>query len=96
MAWRAALGTAIRDLRTQERRLQRELALVRAKILRLSSLGASGARGAVTRVRGMKANRLSAKGRAAIARAARKRWAKYRAQKRAGAQARAARKPEPR
>jgi len=77
MSWQASLNAAIRNLKTEEQNLQRDLTRVRQAI---SALGGVG-RGAAKRAgRGPGRRRLSAKGRQAIARAARKRWAKWRAQ----------------
>jgi hypothetical protein len=56
-------------LRKEERRLERELAALRSRIRNLS--GASPRRAGGTR-------KLSAKGRAAISRAAKRRWAAWR------------------
>lgn len=73
MAWQAALGKALGALRKEERRLERELRVLRAKLGSLSG----AARGRGTRRAG-RTRKLSAKGRAAISRAAKKRWAAWR------------------
>jgi hypothetical protein len=77
-SWEASLGSAIRDLEAEERRLEQDLERVRAA---LRALGAAAARGGG----GAGARRLSPEGREAIARAARKRWAEYRRQRNPGA-----------
>lgn len=77
MSWQSSLDTAIRNLRTEEQSLAHDLEKVREAIDRLSGLGSRSASG-----RGRspgKKRRLSAEGRAAISKAARKRWAKWRA-----------------
>jgi hypothetical protein len=73
MARQASLGRVLRALRQEEQRLERELRVLRVKIGSLA--GAARGRGArrVGRTR-----KLSAKGRAAISRAAKKRWAAWR------------------
>jgi hypothetical protein len=73
MAWQAALGKALGALRKEEQRLERELRVLRIKIASLA--GAARARGGRS-VAGTR--KLSAKGRAAISRAAKKRWAAWR------------------
>jgi hypothetical protein len=68
----------MRDLRVEEARAAKELDAIRTRIAQLSKIGGGGGGGAagktVKRV-------LSPAAREAIARAARKRWAKYRADK---------------
>jgi hypothetical protein len=82
MSWRASLDSAIRELRKEERFLQRNLDAVRARIDELTGLARSGpGRGRAVAGRPRR-NRLSPAGRAAIARAAKRRWAKYRAERR--------------
>jgi hypothetical protein len=76
MSWQASLNAAIRNLRTEEQNLERDLNRVREAIQALGGLGRGGQRTVATGRR----RQLSAKGRAAIARAARKRWAKWRAE----------------
>jgi hypothetical protein len=78
MSWQASLNTAIRNLRAEEQNLERNLERVRDAISALSGLGKGSKRGGAGRQR-----RLSAAGREAIARAARKRWAKWRAEQKA-------------
>ncbi len=66
MPWRAELKKAREDLRLRERRLRRRLAEVQRLISRLE------------RILGKKVHQLSPEGRAAISRAAKKRWREYR------------------
>jgi hypothetical protein len=73
MTWRASLNKAVGALRKEEQRLERELEALRGRIASLS--GAARSKG--TRV-AAGTRKLSAKGRAAIARAAKNRWAAYR------------------
>lgn len=73
MSWQSSLNAVVATLRKEEQRLERELADLRAKIRSLS--GATGGRG-MRKSPGKR--KLSAKGRAAIARAAKKRWAAWR------------------
>jgi hypothetical protein len=77
MSWQSSLNAAIRNLRAEEQSLERNLTRVREAISALGGLSRGGPKRA-PRAGGRR--RLSAKGRAAIARAARKRWAKWRAQ----------------
>jgi hypothetical protein len=79
MSWQAALARALRDLRREENRIVRELQGVKTRLTRLTALvggGAPSSRRPTTR-------KLSAEGRAAIVSAAKKRWARYRAERRA-------------
>jgi len=71
MSWQASLSKALGALRKEERRLERELESLRARIRSLS--GAGGGTRKAPGTRGM-----SAKGRLAISRAAKKRWAAWR------------------
>ena len=73
MSWQASLNKAIGDLRKEEQRLERELGILRQKLGSLS--GATRSKG--TR-KAPGARKMSAKGRAAISRAAKKRWAAWR------------------
>jgi hypothetical protein len=79
MAWQQSIQTAVRELRKEESSLQRQLSEVQARIRDLQGLQRSGG----SSVAGSKlgSRRLSAKGREAISRAAKKRWAKYRRQR---------------
>lgn len=79
MAWQASLNAAIRNLRAEEQSLERDLNRVRAAIQALGGVGRGGKRAAATGGTGRR-RQLSAAGREAIARAARKRWAKWRSE----------------
>ncbi len=82
MGWKASVQSAIRALKKDEQSLQKELRAVHAKIAELEQLARSGGPSGKTPARrGPQSNRLSAQGRAAISLAAKKRWAKYRSQK---------------
>jgi hypothetical protein len=74
MSWQASVNAAVSALRKAESDLEKQLEQVRGKIASLQGLGkgAAGKRGGK--------RRLSAAGREAIARAARRRWAEYRKQ----------------
>jgi hypothetical protein len=82
MTWQASLNTAIRNLRSEEQELERNLTRVREAIRALGGLNRAGSKRAPAA--GGTRRKLSPKGRAAIARAARKRWAKWRAQQAKG------------
>lgn len=74
MSWQSSIQAAVRLLQKEESKLERELALVRQKIRDLGGVrkgGRGGARGG--------RRRLSDAGRLAISRAAKRRWATYRA-----------------
>jgi hypothetical protein len=71
----------IRGLKREEQRLAHELTQVRQRIAALISMG--GRAGRTMKAKGSR--KLSPEGRAAIARAARKRWAEYRARQRKSA-----------
>jgi hypothetical protein len=73
MSWEASLRSVVVALRKEEQRLERELGDLRARIGTLSK--GSGGRG--TR-KAPRTRKMSAKGRAAISRAAKKRWAAWR------------------
>ncbi len=80
MSWQRSIQAAVRALRRDEQSLKRDLAAVQKKIGELNELS----RGEAARptARGAQKPRLSPQGRAAISRAAKARWAKYRADKR--------------
>ncbi len=78
MTWKSSLARAMRDLKTEEARLARELGEVQQ---RLSSLGGLVSGGGSSPGKVKKRRNMSAAARAAISRAAKKRWAKYRAEK---------------
>lgn len=76
MSWQKSVARATAALRHEEMRLARELALVRQ---RLDALGGVSTRGSGAP---RKRRNMSEAARAAISRAAKRRWAKYRAEKR--------------
>jgi len=78
MKWQSAISRALRDLRVEEARAAKELDAIRQRIAALSKLGGGG--GGASAGKGAK-RVLSPAAREAIAKAARKRWAKYRADK---------------
>jgi len=78
MSWQKSVARAVRDLKAVEARLAGELADLRQKIASLSGVSSSSAGGAKKKG---KRRKLSPAARAAISRAAKKRWAKYRAEK---------------
>ena len=78
MSWKESVARALRDLKAEEARLASELESVRSRVTSLGGLAGSK----VVKAKGGK-RKMSAKGRAAIARAAKKRWAKWRAGKKA-------------
>lgn len=80
MSWQRSVQSAVRALKREEAALEKELKDVRAKIAELEGIAQSGGSTKTTGKRG--AHRLSPQGRAAISRAAKKRWAEYRRQKR--------------
>jgi Arc/MetJ-type ribon-helix-helix transcriptional regulator len=75
MSWQKSVAKALRDLKAEETRLTGELAALRRQIASLGGVAGSAGAG-----RGRR-RKLSATARAAISRAAKKRWAKYRAEK---------------
>jgi hypothetical protein len=82
MAWQRSLQAAIRSLRREEQNILKDLDSVRDRIAELRSFSGAGFKGRRGRRRPSRSNRLSAKGREAISRAAKRRWAEYRARKR--------------
>ena len=78
MSWQKSVARAIRDLKAVEARLAAELTDLRHKIASLGGVSSSGGGGAKKKG---KRRKLSPAARAAISRAAKKRWAKYRAEK---------------
>jgi hypothetical protein len=79
MSWQKSVARALRDLRAEEARLAGELDQLRQRIASLGGVASSGP----GRPKGRR-RQLSPAARAAISRAAKKRWAKYRADKKAG------------
>ena len=73
MPWQTSLNAAIASLKKEEQRLARELDALRGT---LGSL--SGTTRSKIRRKAAGARKMSAKGRAAISRAAKKRWAAWR------------------
>lgn len=76
MSWQSSLSSAVAALRKEEQRLQRELSDLRGRIGTLSG-ATRGKRGPGHPPGGTK-RKMSAAGRAAISRAAKKRWAAWR------------------
>jgi len=82
MSWQQSLRAAIRSLRREEQSILKNLDSVRDRISELRGLATGGApRGQGRRRKAAGTRRLSAAGRAAISRAAKRRWAQYRAKK---------------
>jgi hypothetical protein len=79
MSWQRSLQTAVRTLRTEETALLKRLERLRTKIQELEAMAKEGDVGG--RVRPTGRRRLSPAGRAAISKAAKKRWQKYRTDK---------------
>ena len=73
MSWQSSLNAAIASLRKEEQRLERELSDLRGRIGSLS-----GATRSKSTRKAPGKRKMSAKGRAAISRAAKKRWAAWR------------------
>jgi hypothetical protein len=81
MTWQRSISAAIRSLRREEQSLKQRLAAIQGRISDLEGVSRrTGAGRAAPRRAGKR--KLSEKGRLAISRAAKRRWAKYRAQKR--------------
>ena len=76
MSWKSAINRAVKELKTEEARIARELSAIRDRIQGLG--GIAGGRASVAKTGSRR--KMSPKGRAAIARAAKKRWAKWRAE----------------
>ncbi len=85
LGWRRSLHAAIRSLKTDEASLGKELSQVQKKIRDLEELSRAEGSNGRANARKTGPRRLSAKGRAAISRAAKKRWAEYRREQRAAA-----------
>ncbi|MCE2391365.1 MAG: hypothetical protein J4G09_07760 [Proteobacteria bacterium] len=85
MSWKNSVDSAVRELKKEEQSIQQELKTVRQKISELTRLTQSSksrgrsAGGSPKRAK----RRLSASGREAISKAAKKRWAKFHAEKKA-------------
>ncbi len=78
MTWQRSVQAAIRALKRKESSLEKQLDQVRAKIDELQGVARSQGGHAARAKSGSR--RLSPQGRAAISRAAKKRWAEYRKQ----------------
>ena len=76
MSWQQSIQGAVKALRQEESTLRKQLDTVASKIRELEDIG-RGAGGVMRKRAGSR--RLSSAGRAAISRAAKKRWAQYRA-----------------
>ena len=77
MSWQQSIQVAVKALRQEEDTLRKQLDTVVSKIRELEDIGRGAGAGGVRKRAGSR--RLSAAGRAAISRAAKKRWAQYRA-----------------
>ena len=78
MSWQQSIQAAVRSLRKEETELKSQLAMIQKKIRELEGLKGSGP----PQKKKSAKRRLSPKGRANISRAAKRRWAKYRAEQR--------------
>lgn len=81
MSWQRSIQAAVRALRKEEATLRKQLEQVQSKIEELNEMGRAGGTRSARRAKAS-SRRLSPQGRAAISRAAKKRWAEYRRQKR--------------
>ena len=88
MTWQRSLQSAVRALKKEETALRGQLGLVQTKIAELDEMSRSNTGTSTAK---SKTRRLSPAGRAAISRAAKKRWARYRAEERTGGRKRKAR-----
>ena len=88
MTWQRSVQAAVRALRKEELSLEKQLDAVRQRIADLDDMGRMNGGPPSKRA---SSRRLSAEGRAAISRAAKKRWARYRADKRSSTRKRGAR-----
>ena len=82
MTWQRSIQAAIRALRKEEKSLTRQLDTVQQKIGELDVLAREGGGAGAAPRRKAGRRRLSAEGREAISKAAKKRWAKYRSEQR--------------
>jgi hypothetical protein len=87
MTWQRSLETAVRALKKEENVLLARLDKLRSKIGELETMARDGRAGA--RGRPASKRRLSPQGRAAISKAAKRRWQKYRSDKAKQAKSRA-------
>ncbi len=88
MTWQRSIQAAIRALKKEEAALEKELESARTRIEELEEM--SRTEGTAAR-KTNNSRRLSTSGRDAISKAAKKRWARYRAEKRASERKRRAR-----
>lgn len=80
MSWQRSLQAAVRALKREESSLEKELDKIRARITDLETLAKNGPASGSS-ARKASSRRLSPQGKAAISRAAKKRWAEYRRKK---------------
>lgn len=80
MSWQRSLQAAVRALKREEASLEKELDKIRSRITDLETLAKNGPASGTSQ-RKSNSRRLSPQGRAAISRAAKKRWAEYRRKK---------------
>lgn len=90
MSWQRSIQAAVRALKKEEASLEKQLEAVRSRIEELDEMSRSQ-NGSGRAKQSGGSRRLSAQGRAAISKAAKKRWARYRADKRAAERKRGAR-----
>jgi predicted nucleic acid-binding Zn-ribbon protein len=88
MTWQRSIQAAVRALKKEEASLEKQLSAVRKRIEELHEMSRSDDGAPRKRA---SARRLSPAGRAAISKAAKKRWARYRSAKRAAVRKRGAR-----
>lgn len=77
MSWQQSIQVAVKALKQEEGTLRKQLDTVVSKIRELEDIGRGAGSAGLRKRAGSR--RLSAAGRAAISRAAKKRWAQYRA-----------------
>lgn len=87
MTWQRSIQAAVRALKKEEASLEKQLSAVRKRIEELHEMSRSDDGAPRKRA---SARRLSPAGRAAISKAAKKRWARYRSAKRAAVRKRGA------
>jgi predicted nucleic acid-binding Zn-ribbon protein len=88
MTWQRSIQAAVRALKKEEASLEKQLSAVRKRIEELHEMSRSDDGAPRKRA---STRRLSPAGRAAISKAAKKRWARYRSAKRAAVRKRGAR-----
>jgi hypothetical protein len=87
MTWQRSIQAAVRALKKEEASLEKQVSAVRKRIEELHEMSRSDDGAPRKRA---SARRLSPAGRAAISKAAKKRWARYRSAKRAAVRKRGA------